>query len=73
VTQESASIRQRSFAAGLAEIPSFPSAVSRLNDMNVIFNKDLFDEPELRVIPLEPLHESHRRLSKFRQDPVSGM
>jgi len=27
VTHESASIRQRSFAAGLAEIPAFPSAV----------------------------------------------
>jgi hypothetical protein len=38
----------------------------------VIFNKDLFDETELRVVPLEALHQSHRRLSKFRQDPVSS-
>jgi hypothetical protein len=58
VIQESASIRQRSFAAGFAEIPSFPSVVGRLNDRNVIFDKDLFDETELKVVPLWPLHES---------------
>ena len=72
VTQESASIRQRSFAAGVAEMPSFPAAVGRLNDVHVNFNKDLLDETELGF-PVESLNESHRRLSKFRQDPVSGM
>src|SRR6476620_11033173 len=64
--------RSRSFAAGFAEMPSFPTAIGRLNDVNVIFNKDLFNETELGI-PLKFLHESHRRLSKFRQDPVRGV
>jgi hypothetical protein len=54
----SASIVQRSLAAGFAEMPSFPAAIGRLNDVNVIFDEDLFDQAKLRVL-FEPLRHGH--------------
>jgi hypothetical protein len=43
-----------------------------LNDVNVIFYEDLFDETVLRIA-LKAFGQRHRRFAEVREDPVSGM
>jgi hypothetical protein len=68
----SASVGTRSFAAGFVQLPSFPAAVDRLKDVNVIFNEDLFDQIVLRVL-FESFGQCHCTFPEIGQNPVSGM